>query len=67
MGWSGTVSMLAWRAWARVVARERLARVGPARWPIWLNQRKMLKNGAVGGIRTHALVEEGRDTLGEAV
>jgi hypothetical protein len=27
----------------------------------------MLKNGTGGGLRTHALMEEGRETLGEAV
>jgi hypothetical protein len=35
--------------------------------PIWLNQRKMLKNDAGGGVRTHALIEEGQETLGESV
>jgi hypothetical protein len=39
-----------------------LCRTSPlARRPIWLNQRKMLKNGAGGGVRIHA------ETLGEAV
>jgi hypothetical protein len=28
---------------------------------------KMLKNGAGGGVRTHTLIEEGRETLGETV
>jgi hypothetical protein len=27
----------------------------------------MLKSGAGGGVRTHALMEEGRETLGEAI
>ena len=41
----------------------------PARRLIWLNQRKMLKNGAGGGVRTHTLMEEGRgqEMQGEAV
>jgi hypothetical protein len=29
--------------------------------------RKMLKNSVGGGVRTHALMEEGRETLGEIV
>jgi hypothetical protein len=41
-----------------------LCRVSPlARRPIWLNQRKILKNGAKGGVQTHALMEEWRETL----
>ena len=41
--------------------------VGPAHQLIWLNQRKMLKNGAGGGIQTHALMEEGREILDKVV
>jgi hypothetical protein len=29
--------------------------------------KSTLKNGAGGGVRTHALMEEGRKTLGETV
>jgi hypothetical protein len=36
-------------------------------WVIWLNQRKMVKSGVGGGVRTHALMKEGRETLGKAV
>jgi hypothetical protein len=38
-----------------------------ARRLIWLNQRKMLKNNAEGGVWTHALMKEGWETMGEAI
>jgi hypothetical protein len=41
---------------------------GPlARRAIWLNQHKMFKSVVGGGLRTHAMMEEGRETLGKVV
>jgi hypothetical protein len=32
-----------------------------------VNQRKMLKSCAKGGVQTHTLMEDGRETMGEAI
>jgi hypothetical protein len=50
------------------MARRLGYRAGPlALWAIWLNQRKMSKSVARDGASTHAVIEEGRETLGETV
>jgi hypothetical protein len=51
--WPRHVMPACWLCWASSLARRL----------IWLNQRKMLKTNAGGGVRTHALMQEGRETL----
>jgi hypothetical protein len=54
--------------WPRHVMPTWLCRASPlACPPIWLNGHKMLKNSVIDGVWTHALIEEGRETLDEVV